>query len=157
MRLLALASLALVACAHRAEPSRASLQRLNPPGVAPPAGAYTHLAIVPPGSELLVLAGQVGVDASGALAPDVEGQLRNALANARAILRSAGAGPAQVIKVNLWLTRPLPRERFQSLWGEFHGGAPPPTTLAYVSQLARPEYFVEVEVWAARPGGVTAC
>jgi enamine deaminase RidA (YjgF/YER057c/UK114 family) len=155
-----LVALALSGCASMS-PSRApneagsgqenaDIVRSNPAEVAAPVGAYTHLAIVPGNSELLVLAGQVGVDATGTLPTDVEGQLRNALANARTILRSAGAGPAQVIKVNIWLTEALPRERFVELWKEFHEGTPPPTTLAYVARLSRPEYRVEVEVWAAR-------
>lgn len=127
------------------------ITRTNPPSVAAPVGAYTHLAVVPAGSDLLVLAGQLGVDKAGRLPDDPEAQFRNALRNALAILKDQGVGPEAVIKVNIWLVRPIERQRFQAIWEEFHGGAPPPTTLGYVAALVRPEYFVEVEVWAARP------
>ena len=42
------------------------------------------------------------------------------------------------------------RARFAELWAEFIDGHPPPTMFAYVAALARPEYLVEVEVWAVR-------
>ena len=129
-----------------------SITRTNPSSVAPPTGPYTHLAVVPANCDLLVLAGQVGVDAQGTLPQDIEAQLRNALANATAILSSEGAGPKDILKVNLWLVQPVERERFLTIWADFHGGEPPPpATFAYVTGLVRPEYLVEVEVWAARP------
>ena len=127
-----------------------SIRKANPPEVAPPVGDYCHLAVVPAGSDLLVLAGQVGVDRSGALPAEVDAQLRNALANALAILSSEGLGPDAVIKVNLWLVGKLDRQDFLRVWQGFHQGSPPPTTYAYVAGLARPEFQVEVEVWAAR-------
>ena len=110
-----------------------SIRKANPPGVAPPVGDCSHLAVVPAGSDLLVLAGQVGVDPSGALPAEVDAQLRDA-----------------VIKVNIWLADKLDRQDFLRIWQDFHQGSPPPTTLAYVAGLARPEFLVEVEVWAAR-------
>ena len=110
------------------------IRRENPPGVAPPVGLYSHLAVVPAGCELLVLA-----------------QFRNALANVSTLLQQAGSGADRVIKANLWFTEPLERAVFQSIWGGFVGNSPPPTTLAYVNRLGRPDYKVEVEIWAVRP------
>jgi hypothetical protein len=42
----------------------------RPQGVAPPLGAYSHLAIVPGGARLLVLAGQTGHATDGSLSAD---------------------------------------------------------------------------------------
>jgi ribosomal-protein-alanine N-acetyltransferase len=124
--------------------------RKNPGDVAPPIGAYTHLSIVPSGAELLVLSGQVGTDADGNLPSDAEGQMCSALNNVLRILNGEGVSAEGIIKVNIWLTEPIKRDRFLEIWSQFHGGTPPSTTMAYVTALAQPALKVEVEVWAAR-------
>ncbi|MFD3448931.1 RidA family protein [Microbacteriaceae bacterium 4G12] len=124
--------------------------RNNPTNVAPPIGSYTHLSVVPKGADLLVLSGQVGTDASGNLPFEVEEQLRNALHNVLRILKSEGVDSEGIIKINIWLTESIARDRFLELWNEFHGGTPPATTMGYVSALAQPSLKVEVEAWAAR-------
>lgn len=129
------------------------IRRENPPGVAPPVGRYSHLAVVPPGCELLVFAGQIGLDADGNLPMAVDAQFSNALANVEVLLAHAGSSVEQVIKANLWFVEPLERPVFQAIWGGFVGDTPPPTTLAYVNRLGRPDYKVEVEIWAVRAPG----
>lgn len=146
---IAVCLLIIVSCAPRARKPPMTIERKNPAAVAPPIGSYSHLALVPAGSGLVVLAGQLGVDVKGQLPATPEEQLRNAFANVLAILRSEGISAAGVIKVNIWLVRPI--EGFGELWSTFHGGQPPPTTVAYVAGLFDPKYLVEVEVWAARP------
>jgi enamine deaminase RidA (YjgF/YER057c/UK114 family) len=124
--------------------------RKNPDNVAPPIGAYTHLSIIPRGADLLVLSGQVGTDLDGNIPVDVEEQLRNALINVTRILDSEGVTSEGILKINIWLTESIDREKFLAMWNEFHGGNPPATTLAYVSALAQPHIKVEVEAWASR-------
>lgn len=126
------------------------VMRKNPENVAPPVGSYTHLSVVPRGTDLLVLSGQVGTDAHGNIPESVEEQFRNALHNVTSILRSEGVTPDGIVKINIWFTESMDREKFLALWNEFHGGNPPATTLAYVSALAQPHIKVEVEAWAAR-------
>lgn len=124
--------------------------RKNPDIVAPPVGSYSHLTIVPRDKDILVLAGQVGTDPEGNVPADVNDQLRNALLNVTRILNSEGVTSDGIVKINLWLTEEIDRDRFIEMWNEFHGGQPPSTTLAYVSALAQPAFKVEVEAWAAR-------
>jgi ribosomal-protein-alanine N-acetyltransferase len=124
--------------------------RKNPGDVAPPIGDYTHLSIVPRGADLLVLSGQIGIDAEGNLPSDAEGQIRNALNNVLRILNGEGVTAEGIIKINIWLTEPVDRDRFLEIWSQFHGGTPPTTTMAYVPSLAQPSLKVEVEAWAAR-------
>jgi uncharacterized protein (TIGR02246 family) len=131
-------------------PAASVVARKNPAGVAAPVGAYSHVAVAKGGAELIVLAGQVGLSPEGELPPTVEEQCANALANVRRLLESEGIGPENVVKANIWLAAPIDRARFSELWGEFIDGHPPPTMLAHVARLARPEYLVEVEVWAVR-------
>jgi enamine deaminase RidA (YjgF/YER057c/UK114 family) len=124
--------------------------RKNPDNVAPPIGVYTHLSIIPRDADLLVLSGQVGTDLDGNIPENVEEQLRNAFNNVTRILSSEGVTCEGIIKINIWLTETIDREKFLALWNEFHDGNPPATTMAYVSALAQPHIKVEVEAWAAR-------
>jgi ribosomal-protein-alanine N-acetyltransferase len=152
----AVAALGIAACVPREEqppgdnPDSPVVARKNPSGVAAPIGAYSHVAVAKGDAELIVLAGQVGLSPEGELPPTVEEQCANALRNVRQLLMSEGIGPENIIKANIWLVEPIDRTRFSELWGEFIDGHPPPTMFAYVARLARPEYLVEVEVWAAR-------
>jgi enamine deaminase RidA (YjgF/YER057c/UK114 family) len=123
----------------------------NPSGMAPPVGAYSHVAIVPPGSELVVLAGQVGNDPSGALPADPVAQFRNAMENVRTALKAQGLGPAHIVKLNLWLVGDMPLDQIRAIRSEMLDGAKPPATLAYIARLGNPALRVEVEAWAARP------
>jgi enamine deaminase RidA (YjgF/YER057c/UK114 family) len=99
--------------------------RKNPGDVAPPIGPYTHLSIVPRGADLLVLSGQVGTDAEGNLPSDEEEQMHNALNNVLRILNGEGVTAEGIIKINIWLTEPVERNRFLEIWSQFHGGTPP--------------------------------
>jgi enamine deaminase RidA (YjgF/YER057c/UK114 family) len=127
------------------------IERKNPSSLAPPVGRYHHLTIIPAGSDILAIAGQVGLDEKGHLPATVEEQLANALANVTRILQSEGLDHRAVFKINMWLTQPVERERYVEIWREFHSDEPPASMFAYVSAMIRPEYLVEVEAWAARP------
>jgi ribosomal-protein-alanine N-acetyltransferase len=127
------------------------IERKNPHNLAPPVGRYHHLTIIPAGSDILAIAGQVGLDEGGHLPDTVEEQLANALANVTRILQSEGLDHRAVFKVNMWLTQPVERERYVEIWRGFHSDEPPASMFAYVSAMIRPEYLVEVEAWAARP------
>lgn len=122
----------------------------NPPEVAPPVGAYSHMAVVPAGSELIVLAGQVGNAKDGSLPSEPEEQFRGALRNVAALLASEGLTPRDLVKLNLYLVRPLDPERARAIRAEVLGDARPPSTLIYVVRLARPEYLVEIDGMAVR-------
>jgi ribosomal-protein-alanine N-acetyltransferase len=127
------------------------IERKNPSNLAPPVGRYHHLTIIPAGSDILAIAGQVGLDEKGHLPATVEEQLSNALANVTRILQSEDLDHRAVFKINMWLTQPVERKRYVEIWRGFHSDEPPASMFAYVSAMIRPEYLVEVEAWAARP------
>jgi enamine deaminase RidA (YjgF/YER057c/UK114 family) len=127
-----------------------TIARKNPPNVAAPVGRYHHVAIVPAGSEILAISGQLGLAPDGSLPDTVEDQLKNAFANIERILESEGLDARSVFKINMWLAKPIDRDRYVEIWRSFHQDDPPATMFAYVASLIRPEYLVEVEAWAAR-------
>jgi enamine deaminase RidA (YjgF/YER057c/UK114 family) len=129
------------------------IRKANPPSVAKPVAAYSHVAEVPPGTRLLFLAGQVGNRPDGTLPATIEEQAVQALDNVRAILAAEGAGPEHIVKMTIYAAaRPADMAKIAAKRAEmFRGTMPPPSTWVYVTALARPEYLIEIEAVAAVP------
>jgi enamine deaminase RidA (YjgF/YER057c/UK114 family) len=130
------------------------IEIFNPGSVRAPTGTYSHVARVPAGASLVVVAGQVGIGADGVLAPDFEGQCAQVFANLGAALEAAGADWSNVIQTMSFLTRrddlPAFREwRTREFAGLFPDGRYPPNTLLIVSGLASEEMLLEVQAIAA--------
>ncbi|HXN04976.1 MAG TPA: RidA family protein [Candidatus Acidoferrum sp.] len=126
------------------------LQRLTPTGLFKPA-AYTQV-VVATGRRMVFLAGQVSIDADGKLvAPgDFAGQVKQVFANLRTALEGAGATPADVTKITIYVVDYKPELRL--LLGEARsavfGATLPASTLVGVQALAEPGYLIEVEAIA---------
>lgn len=129
---------------------------VTPRGFGAPLGMYSH-GMLAPGGEILVVAGQVGVDANGRVAgDDVARQTRQALANVGAVLEAGGCRWGDVVRLQTFLVSAddIPgfmRARQEVFPGCFPGGAYPPNTLLVVSRLVRPDLRVEIEAMAVRP------
>ena len=123
----------------------------NPANVAPPIGSYSHVATVPAGSDLLVVAGQIGNARDGVIAEGVEAQYERALLNIVATLESQGAGTRNLVKLTTYLVDPIDPVRAKAIRERVLGGALPSSTLVYVVRLARPEVKVEIDAMAIRP------
>jgi enamine deaminase RidA (YjgF/YER057c/UK114 family) len=130
-----------------------TIRKANPPTVAKPVAAYSHVAEVPPGTRLLYLAGQVGNRPDGSLPESVEDQAVQALENIRLILAAEGARPQDIVKLTFYVAaKPASLAKLNAKRTEmFAGTAPPPSTWVQVAGLARPEYLVEIEAVAAAP------
>jgi len=127
------------------------LERLTPTGLFKPA-AYTQV-VVAQGRRMVFIAGQVSIDADGNLvAPgDFAGQVKQVFANLRTALRGAGATPADVTKLTIFVVGYTPALR--AVIGEaraaiFRAGELPASTLVGVQALAEPGYLLEVEAIA---------
>jgi reactive intermediate/imine deaminase len=118
-----------------------------PDGVAPPGGSYSH-AMAATG-EVVMVAGQVGVDADGTLAgPDAEAQARQAYRNLVAVLEAAGAGPGDVIKLTTFLTDAADAAAVGRARGEFFEAPYPASSVVVVAGLLQPDWVVEIEAVA---------
>ena len=122
----------------------------NPKTVVAPFSRYSHAAEVPPNARWLYVSGQVGVGPDGQLAPSPEGQIEQAFRNVLAVLEDAGMGPRDIVKVNVFLTRPEDVPPYREIRDRLLQGAAPASTLLIVSGLAREEWLVEVEAVAAK-------
>ena len=123
----------------------------NPDTVAPPLGAYSHVAVAPEGAALIALAGQVGNAPDGSVPEAPEAQYENALRNIVRLLESEGCTPADIVKLNSYLVRRMDLPTVAATRKAVFGDVRPAATMIYVAALATPEYLVEVEAWAVRP------
>ena len=127
-----------------------SLKFIDPPNAPPPAANYRHLAIVPSGRRLLVIAGQIGNLMDGTIVEGLEAQYEQALSNITAIVASEGGAPDDIARITVFLVeKPSKGELIQQAnKGTFPGG-PPAMSWVYVAGLFRPDVKVEIEAIAA--------
>jgi 2-iminobutanoate/2-iminopropanoate deaminase len=123
----------------------------NPETVIAPLGAYSHVGIVPSGSRLLVIAGQVGITREGVVPPEPEEQYALALRNLVLILESQGASTRDLVKLNTYAVRPINLEAARRIRIEILGDVAPAATFVYVARLVRDDFLMEVEGWAVAP------
>ena len=123
---------------------------LNPRGVHAPMGPYSHTAVVPAGSEIVFLAGQVGMRADGSIPAGFAEQAEVTFDNVRACLAAHGLGVEAVVRLGVFV---LPGQDLKVLRAirEKHFGAHRPTsTTVHVPQLASPAFLLEVEAIAVK-------
>ncbi len=131
--------------------SNVELTIVNPAELYDPApNGYSHGIVAKGGSRVAYIAGQGGEDATGALAPEFAGQVRQAYANLCAALAAVGAGPRQVTKITTYVVEydPSMLEVMTQLVKETFGDALPAQTLVPVPRLALDGMLFEVDAVA---------
>jgi enamine deaminase RidA (YjgF/YER057c/UK114 family) len=96
----------------------------------------------------LVISGQIGMQADGALPDDPLEQFEIALDNISNNLQAASMGIRDLVKVNIYLVGPIDTARRREASARWLQGHQPCTTLVYVAGLAAPNIKVEIEAWA---------
>ena len=115
------------------------------------AGRYSLGAEIPAGARVLHLAGQVGLDAKGKLQPTFEKQAVQAWKNIGQVLKAAGMGYRDIVKINSFITDGRFLLANRAVREKFIKSEPPPaSTLLVVQALADPAMLVEIEVIAAK-------
>lgn len=128
------------------------MRSLTPPTIAPPFAAYAHGVEVPAGARLVVTSGQLALGRDGQVPDGAEAQARLCFQNCAAILAEAGMTPADVIRINAFVTDRAHMPGYMAARDAWLDGVTrlPASTLVIVSGFTRPEFLVEVEVTAAR-------
>jgi 2-iminobutanoate/2-iminopropanoate deaminase len=124
-----------------------SRHELRVEGLPEPISHYTDAVRA---DELLFVSGIVAVDARGELVggSDVVAQAEQVFALLGRVLAAAGAGPADVVKVTVYLLDVDDRPRINPVRQRFFGAARPASTLVEVSGLAVAGARLEVEAVA---------
>jgi reactive intermediate/imine deaminase len=119
--------------------------RINPPALHSPIGrGYSHAVKV---DRTLYIAGQVALDAQGNLVGrgDIRAQTEQVFRNLQAVLEACGGSLQDLVKITVYLVRPQDIAPFREVRSRYLGANPPASTLVVVSQLASPDFLVEVE------------
>lgn len=122
----------------------------NPPGVRAPTSRYSHAVLVEGAARRLVISGQVGVAPDGSVSSTAEGQIAQAFANLREVLRAHGMGFADVVKSTAFLTDRTHLGAYRAAREAIFAEHAPASTLLLVTGLADPRWVVEIEAEAAR-------
>jgi 2-iminobutanoate/2-iminopropanoate deaminase len=126
-------------------------QSVNPKSIHAPIGAYSHSIRVPANAELLVIAGQVGIDAKGRLQDGARKQAEQAFRNVLACLKENGMRKSHLIKLTVFLTDSRHIEAYRAARTKVIGPAAlPASTLLIVNGLASPDMAIEIEGMAAK-------
>jgi enamine deaminase RidA (YjgF/YER057c/UK114 family) len=122
----------------------------------PVLGMYSH-GMVSPAGEIVVVAGQVGMDGAGKLVGpgDVRAQTKQAFENILKVLKAAGCGMKDVVRFQTFLTHASDIDGFMQARrevfpGYFPDGVYPPNTILVVSRLVQPELLIEIEAMAVK-------
>lgn len=123
---------------------------INPDGIAPPWGHYSHGVEIPSSHRQLHLAGQVGVLPEGGMASGARAQAEQAWSNIAAVLAADGMDLGDIVSYTTYVVNPEDLGAVREVRDAVLGAARPASTLVVVRALARPEWLVEIAVVAAR-------
>jgi len=125
---------------------------LQPPGWPRPRG-YSN-GMMARGT-VIVTGGMIGWDAQGRLAQGFAAQTAQALRNVVAVLAEARVGPAQIIRMNWYVTDMDAYRAAQAelapAWRETMGKVFPAMAVLGVASLVEPDALVEIEATAILP------
>lgn len=129
------------------------MKALQPDQIAPPVARYSHGIEIPAGARIVRTSGQLGIAADGSVPAEAEAQARICFGNIAHILAEAGMGPTDVFHVSAFVTDRAQMVGYMAARDDFLSQAVvlPTSTLLIVSGFTRPEFLVEVEVWASAP------
>ena len=129
----------------------ATRQHPHPEGL-PRNPAYSQV-VAASGTRTIYIAGQVSVDAQGALVgpDDLAAQTTQVMRNVGLALAAADATYADIVKITTYVVNYKPEHRViigQARAPFFANGTPPASTLVGVAALAVPEWLIEIEAVA---------
>lgn len=120
------------------------------PDIAPAFSNYSHGMLVPAGAQMLFCSGQLGVAPDGSVPEGCAAQAELCFANVEAVLREAGMGLADVVRVNAFVTDRAHLQAYMAVRNRLFAAPYPASTLMIVAGFSRPEFLVEIEVVAAK-------
>lgn len=123
----------------------------NPDEVHAPLGPYSHTAVVPEGTELVLVSGQVGARSDGSGPETLAEQAEQAFANLAALLSAHGLTAADIVKLSTFIVAGQDGRLVGEARVKFMGAHRPTSTTVYISALVDPAWLVEVEAIAAKP------
>jgi 2-iminobutanoate/2-iminopropanoate deaminase len=128
----------------------AHIRTLRAPGLMEPISHFSDAVIA---GHTLYVSGLVATNEAGEVvgAGDVVEQTRQIFRNLKSILDAAGAKPADVAKVTIFMRDVAQRPLINPIRQEFFGPHRPASTLVEISRLVRDDLLLEIEAVAQLP------
>jgi reactive intermediate/imine deaminase len=125
----------------------ADLRQLRVEGLPEPFSHYSDAVLA---GDTLYVSGLVAINAAGVVVgeDDPVEQTRQIFRNLKLVLDAAGATPADVVKVTIFMKDVDDRAAINPVRKEFFGRHRPASTLVEVSALVLPELLLEIEAIA---------
>ncbi|MGH2341884.1 RidA family protein [Segnochrobactraceae bacterium EtOH-i3] len=121
----------------------------TPAALRPPFANYAHAMEVSAGTRLLFISGQLGIHPDESVPEGAEEQADLIFANIAVILAEAGMTPADIVRINAFVSGREHLQPYMRARDRFVAGAGPASTLMIVTGFAREIFKVEIEVVAA--------
>ncbi|MEM6637214.1 MAG: RidA family protein [Pseudomonadota bacterium] len=128
------------------------MRSISPSTMHPPFGNYAHGALIPGGAELLVTSGQLAISREGDIPETAADQAALIFENISETLAQGKMERRDVFRIAGFVTDRAYFEPYMAARDRWLDGTliSPASTLVIVSGFTRPEFLVEIEVWAAR-------
>lgn len=129
------------------------LRKFNTRDVYPDQNLDNDLCMVVRANNTVYVRGQTAMDLDGKIVGigDPAAQAENAMACLKTLLKEAGAGLEDIVKITIYITDRAYREPVYQVVGKWLKGVYPVSTGLIVQGLARPEYLMEIDVVAEVP------
>lgn len=128
-----------------------NVQYMNPEGLCPAQGLYSHLTRVKAG-DLIYVAGQLSVGNDGSVVGrhDFDAQFHQVFENLGAVLKAMGNDFNDIVKFNTYLVHSQDIDKFMRLRAAlfpklFKTSDYAPNTLLVVDRLVKEDFLIEVE------------
>jgi 2-iminobutanoate/2-iminopropanoate deaminase len=126
--------------------------KLHDVGVARRLGKYGDAIEVAPNQRWLFTAGTPGMDESGEFPQDFTRQAELAWGHIMAMLEAADMSVKDLVKITQYLVNKEDIPAYVQVRTRILGEARPASMLMVVAALPRPEFLLEIDAVAARPG-----
>ena len=102
---------------------------------------------------MVFLRGQIGQDLDGNIVGvgDPAAQTEQAMKNVKQLLEEAGSELGHICKITIYLLDKAHRDEVYQVVGKWLKGVYPCSTGLIISEFARPEYLMEIDVFAVVP------
>jgi 2-iminobutanoate/2-iminopropanoate deaminase len=124
------------------------IERLTPPGVAPPAGPYSPAVRA---GDFIFVSGQIPVDpaTNQMVGGGIQAETRQVLTNIKLVLEGAGASLADVVKCSVFIGDGAEFAAMNEVYAEFFGDQKPARSTVVVGFAAKIK--VEIDCIAYKP------
>ncbi|WP_018997513.1 RidA family protein [Hirschia maritima] len=127
-----------------------NIQFHNPESVVSPLGLYSHTAKVAEGSELFYFSGQLGVARDGYCPSTIGERAEIVFANIVSLLEAHNMTASNIVKLTTFMVDGYSGADVRKARLKYLGDHRPASTAVYVSRLVDENWFVEIDVVAAR-------